>query len=198
MNYIVAPFAVAQFAAALISIGLSFLVWGRRRARGGLYLFYFFTAISIWTFANSLEAAAVSQNTKIFWSKIAYIGSQTSPVFLVLFTFEYTNRKNILSEFKIGMLFIVPIYIILMAASNESHGLIWNGFSPGPVGSNSLIYSHGILFWVAISYIFFLVVFIIIFIILFYRRLSAHISTPESIINCRDDIPMGRICSLYI
>jgi PAS domain S-box-containing protein len=153
----ITSYAVAQFAAALISIGLSVLVWHRRRARGGLFLFYLFIAVSIWTFANSMEAAAISQNTKVFWSKVAYIGSQTSPAFLVLFAFEYTGRKHILSEFKIGMLFIVPIFIILMAATNESHELIWNGFSPGPAGTNSMIYSHGILFWVAISYIFFLV-----------------------------------------
>jgi diguanylate cyclase (GGDEF)-like protein/PAS domain S-box-containing protein len=157
MNYMITPYALAQFVTALISIGLSVIIWHRRRARGGLFLFYLFATISLWTLANGMEAAAIAQETKIFWSKIAYIGSQTSPSFLLLFAFEYTGRKNILSEFKIGMLFIVPLFIVLMAATNESHELIWNGFSPGPAGSNSLIYSHGILFWVAISYIFFLV-----------------------------------------
>jgi hypothetical protein len=37
--------------------------------------------------------------------------------------------------------------------------LIWSGFTPGPSGSNSLIYQHGPAFWIGLTYIYILVSF---------------------------------------
>ena len=46
---------------------------------------------------------------------------------------------------------------ILLAFTNEAHGLIWVAFSPGPEGTNSLIYYHGPAFWLAVAYVFIMV-----------------------------------------
>ena len=129
-------------------------------------LLLLFVALIEWIFCNSMEAAAVPLQLKITWSQWAYIGTQTSPVFLFLFALVYSGRSNQLSVGKVAPFFIVPILIILLAATNEYHHWIWSSFSPGAAGSNSIIYHHGPAFWVGMVYIFTLVAFSTTFLIL--------------------------------
>ena len=136
-----------------ISVIVSVLVYRRRESRGGLPLFLLFMAISIWTLANSLEAASVPETLKILWSKVAYTGAQTAPVFLLLMAAEYTGRGKRITPLTKALLFVFPAVIILLAATNDFHNLIWTGFEPGPPGTNSIVYLHGTAYWAAIAYV---------------------------------------------
>lgn len=120
-------------------------------------LFLFFIAISVWTLGNSLEAAAIAPELKILFSKIVYVGAQFSPVLLLLFTLAFSGTIEKIKASLFLALSVVPITIIVLAATNEYHHLIWSSFPPGPAGSNSLIYHHGIAFWIGMAYIFILV-----------------------------------------
>ena len=159
MNYILTPYAIAQFATAGVAIIVSVIMWKRRNSRGGWALFLLFVAISEWTFANGFEAMGVAQDTKILWSKFAYFGAQTSPVFLLIFALTYTGKVNRIHPAFTGLLFLIPSLVIGLAATNEAHQLVWTDFTPGPTGTNSLIYHHGPIFWLGIVYIFSLVAF---------------------------------------
>ena len=166
MYNLTTPFALAQFISAGTSIIVTFICWKRRNVRGGKLLLLLFIAISEWTFCNGMEAAATLQEKKIFWSQLAYIGVQTSPVLLMLFALSYTGRKINFKVIEILLLFAIPILIIILAATNQVHGLLWVGFSPGPEGTNSLIYHHGPAFWLSMAYVFTMVTFATTFIII--------------------------------
>jgi diguanylate cyclase (GGDEF)-like protein/PAS domain S-box-containing protein len=157
MLYKLTPYTIAQLLTGVVSVAVAFFVWKRRASRGGWPLFFLFVAIAEWALSNGLEAAAVTQELKIFWSKIAYLGAQTSPVLLVLFALQFSGRGKRITPLTSALLFIVPTITIFLAATNEAHGLVWVGFSPGPEGTNSLIYHHGPAFWIAIAYIFIMV-----------------------------------------
>ena len=116
-----------------------------------------FVAIAEWSLCNGLEAAAIPQELKIFWSKVAYLGAQTSPVLLVLFALQFSGRGKRFTPLTTALLFLVPLITIVLAATNDIHGMIWISFSPGPIGTNSLIYHHGPAFWIAMAYIFIMV-----------------------------------------
>jgi diguanylate cyclase (GGDEF)-like protein len=154
LMYRVSPYALAQMTTAVVAVVVSILAYRRRESRGGSPLFLLFAAISIWTLANSLEAAAVPQDLKIFWSVVSYIGVQTAPVFLLLMAAQYTGFGKRITRFTTALLFVVPAAIIILVATNNFHNLIWTGFEPGPPGSNSIIYLHGPGFWFAIAYVF--------------------------------------------
>ena len=158
-NFILNPYAIAQMIAATVSIVVATMMWHRRSVRGGVELFFFFICISEWTLGNCLEAAAINPELKIFFSKIVYVGAQFSPVLLFLFALVFSGSIKRVKPTLVLALSIVPVTIMGLAATNEYHHLIWSGFSPGPAGSNSLIYHHGPMFWVAMSYIGILVVF---------------------------------------
>lgn len=152
MMYRITPYVVAQGITTAIWIIIAVFAYRRRGARGGWPMFLLSVALSIWAFANSLEAAAVSRSLKIFWLKVACSGTQTSPVFLLLMAAEYTGHGKRITPRFTAMLFIVPILIIILAATNEMHGLIWGGFEPGLPGSNSIVYQRGPLFWLSGAY----------------------------------------------
>lgn len=154
MNYELSAYAIAQFITAFISLIVTIIMWNRRSSRGGLVLFLLFLAIFEWAFCAGMEAAAINQETKIFWSKIEYLGAHVSPVLYLIFSIQYSGKDRMLSVIKIGLFFVIPLLIIILAITNDQHGLIWIGFSPGPPGSNSLIYHHGPFFWIGIAYIF--------------------------------------------
>jgi len=154
MKYLLTPYTFAQILTGVVAILVAGIVWKRRESRGGWPLFLLFIAVSEWALANGFEAAAVPQDLKILWSKIGYIGSQISPVLLLLFALQYTGRGKRINPLTTGLLFVIPAMIIFLAGTNDTHGLIWVGYSPGPIGTNSLIYRHGPAFWIAMAYIF--------------------------------------------
>ena len=154
MLYKLTAYTIAQLLTGFVAVAVSVIVWKRRASRGGWPLFLLFVAVAEWALCNGLEAAAVPQELKIFWSKVAYLGAQTSPVMLVLFALQYNGRGKRITLLTSALLFVIPALTILLAATNETHGLIWVAFSPGPPGTNSLIYHHGPAFWVSIAYIF--------------------------------------------
>ena len=158
-DLILTPYALAQFIAAGISIVTTILVWQRRSVRGGIALFLLFLAVSEWAFGNGLESAAVGRDLKILFSKIVYVGAQSAPVFLLLFALKFSGRVERIQPISVTGLFLIPAVIVSLAATNESHHLIWSGFTPGPSGSNSLIYQHGPAFWIGLTYIYILVSF---------------------------------------
>ena len=147
-------YTIAQLLTGFVAVVVSIIIWKRRNSRGGWPLFLLFVAVAEWALCNGLEAAAVPQELKIFWSKVAYLGTQTSPVLLVLFALQYNARGKRITPLTSALLFVIPALTFLLAATNEMHGLIWVAFSPGPPGTNSLIYHHGPAFWISIAYIF--------------------------------------------
>lgn len=170
MDYQFTSYVIAQFITAAVSIIVTIMLWKRRTVRSSWWLLLLFIAISEWALANGFEAAAVSQELKIFWSKIAYLGAQTSPVFLLLFALVYTRRIQRLKIGYIALFYVIPVFVIIAAATNEMHGLVWMGFSPGPPGTNSLIYHHGPVFWISVAYVFSIVSFSTTLLIVFAVR----------------------------
>ncbi len=165
MSHQLVLYVIPHLITAVISVILITRIWKRRSSSGGMQLFLFMLAIFEWSFSAAMEASAVGQATKIFWSKIEYLGAQTSPVLLLLFVLRYSDKDKWLIPWRKAALFVIPLITIFLAATNESHFLIWDGFAPGPLGTNSLIYQHGGWFWVNIVYIYMVVFTAILFLI---------------------------------
>jgi len=154
MKYLLTPYTIAQLTTGVIAIIVSIIIFRKRDTRGGWPLFLLFIAVSEWALANGLEAAAVPAELKIIWSQVAYVGTQVSPPLVLLFALQYTGQGRKISPLATGLIFVIPAVIIFLAATNNTHGLIWVDFLPGPPGTNSLIYRHGPAFWVSIAFIF--------------------------------------------
>lgn len=138
--------------AVLISAGTAAVIWRKRHAPGGLFLFWMMASILEWNLTGLMQVLCSEKQTLILWSKLSYLGSMSAQVFFLLFTLEYTHQQKWLTRRNITLLSIIPALTFLLAATNEYHHLIWTGFSPSPDGVN-MIYHHGVWFWIIVAYI---------------------------------------------
>lgn len=135
----------AIFAAATL------LVWYRRNSLGGTALSWLMIFALFWIFAGTMESASFGLDQKLFWLKLTYIGiAPTSPI-LLIFSLVYTRQTSWITRGRILILAVVPILIILLALTNEYHGLMWNSTSLNQ-SSNEFIYKNGPGFWLYTIY----------------------------------------------
>jgi hypothetical protein len=145
------PYAGVLHATTVISALIGFLALRRRKTPGGGILALLMFAVAEWAFASGLEAAAVGIPSKIFWSKIEYLGSLSAPTLFLLFALEYSQKKSWRKPIYLTLLSIVPIIGFIVTAT-QWHGLIWSSLTPDPALPNVLIYGHGIGYYILIVY----------------------------------------------
>jgi diguanylate cyclase (GGDEF)-like protein/PAS domain S-box-containing protein len=153
MTFQISSYSITFLVTVIILVIAESLTWWKRHAPGGIFLFLMILAVIEWNLTGFMEASSLQLTDKILWSKWGYLGVHLTPGLFLLFSLAYTGQKRWLTRRNILLLFLVPVITIVLAATNEWHHLIWTGFTPGPTGTNSYIYSHGIWFWVATIYI---------------------------------------------
>ncbi len=155
MFWQITPAAAILLAAALIVALTDWLVWRRHDTLAGIELFWLLSAIFVWCFSSAMEAAAPSLPVKVLWSKIEYLGSNSTPPLLLIFSLTYTRHRPWLTCWRTVLLWTLPVITVLLAATNEWHHLIWTGFVPESLaGANLYVYLHGPAYWLYVSYIY--------------------------------------------
>lgn len=141
--------AICAFTAAMaLFVGL--VSWRRREVAGATSLALLMFAVAQWSLGAAIEFSVSSISAKIFWSKIEYIGTVFTPVFLLLFGMEFNQLNRWITPSNIVLLSLIPCITLGLAMTNEWHGLIWTSFTPSPVGNNLIVYGHGLWFWIGL------------------------------------------------
>lgn len=129
---------------SLISLLLAWISWKRREMNGALYLSLLFFFVAEWSLTNGFELASVDMATKIIWSKLSYIGVVAVAPLWFLFTLDYTQNQEVIKKTRIIFLFLLPIFGLYLAFTNEMHGLIWSATTPYYTSEGLMIlYTHG-------------------------------------------------------
>lgn len=146
-------YALFFLATSLVSFFVTFLAWQRRSEKGAKELVYLMLSAGIWSFLILFETNSVTMTDKIFWSKLAYFGALSTPLFYLIFTLRFTGKDKFISLRNILLLFIIPMVVLALTFTNERHKLIWTGFSAINAQTNMMEYYHGIAFWIGyVSY----------------------------------------------
>ncbi len=136
--------------AITIDLYVALLAWRRRSVSGGISLFFLMLAVTEWTMFVLVELFVEPLPLKILSTQLSYIGSQTAPVLFLLLVFSLTKDTGRLQSRFVPFLFVVPFISILLAFTNQNHGLIWTGFTPYPGVEGVIQYNHGLLYWVLV------------------------------------------------
>lgn len=135
------------------------ILWPKRDQPGAVWLLILMVAIAFWGVGNGMEAAAPDIPSKLFWSKVSYIGVTNAPPLFFIFALEFCLQSRWVTLRNLILLWIIPFATLIFAATNEFHHLIWTYLTPSPIaGSSMYIYHYGIWFWVGIIYAYILVV----------------------------------------
>lgn len=157
MTWIYTPYAAVLHSTALLALFVAILVLFRRKTLGASTFSLLMFAVAEWSLASGFESASVVLEDKFFWSKVEYVGAVLTPTLFLIFTLEYRQLTRFLSPRHLILYAVIPLAALVLTMTNELHGLIWTEFTPGPEGSNSIIYHHGIGYFVLVAYSYFLI-----------------------------------------
>jgi len=134
-------------ATAVVSFFVSFLAWKRKNVHAAIELSQLMFFVGFYSIFTAFEVASTTESNKILFSKLAYLGAVTVPVFYYIFIMLYTGHENVTSRKNKLLLFILPLITLILTLTNEYHHLIWSGFSPIFPDTNLMVYNHGLWFF---------------------------------------------------
>jgi len=133
----------------VVALAVAAFAWRRRTTSGGIPFVLLSLAVAEWTFSRALQASTIEIPAKILWEKFAYIGIASTPLLWFVFIMQYSQNYRWLTRRHIIVASIIPILTMIVAATNEWHGLLWSSFTPASdVPGDYLILTDGL--WVPI------------------------------------------------
>lgn len=125
-------------------------IWVRRQtARWTIDITLLLTALFIWTMGYAAELTLPAQWLKLWMAKVQYVGITAVPVFWLTFALEFAGYHHLLSRKRLVWLGVIPMLTLLLAFSNDWHGLIWSSVTLDTSGVIDILQlGHGIWFWV--------------------------------------------------
>ncbi len=147
------PYVLSLIAAGLVSLVVGHHVWRRHPAPGARPLSVLMAGAGTFALPYALQIACTRLRPAMLWYGISFPGAVLlAPAWLV-FALQYTGREHWLTRRNLILLGIVPMLTILLAWSNDLHGLYASDFrlkSGGPFPI--LSWSRGPGFWLHAAY----------------------------------------------
>lgn len=107
-------------------------------------------AVAMWAATAGLDLLVGALPTRMLLAKLQYLGIASLPVFWFRFAGAYSHRLDALQGGLRG-LWIVPVFTVTAAFTNDSHRLLWSAVVPSPDGPD-LVFFHGPIFWINWAY----------------------------------------------
>ena len=147
------PYALILFAIAALTGGIAIYTFFYLRQAGTAAFAWTNVCMAAWSALYGIENLAPTLSTKTLAAQWEYIPFTLIPVFWLIFSLEYNGRKAWLTPVRIFALFVIPVFTITLAATNEYYHLIWEKVSLGPPGYPSInVENHGDWFFIHTIY----------------------------------------------
>lgn len=145
---VITIYSLLYLLGAIFCFILAYISHIRRKVSGSFELMMLLISVGVWVLCLFFEVSAIEKTTKIFWSKMSYLGVTTAPVMFMFFVIRFCGFEVFKTHLQRLFIFIVPGITFFLALTNEKHNLIWTGFSEISEKSNLMVYNHGFWFWI--------------------------------------------------
>ena len=146
-------FQIPLFVIGALAIILAASVWRQRGKPGAIATGMMMICLALWSLAYGVELGSDDLATRLFLTKIQYIGIALLPLAWYLFARRFSIVQTRLSGTQIAILLIIPLLTILLAWTNEWHHLLSYGATLDDSGPVTRIAKHyGAWFWVHTAY----------------------------------------------
>ncbi len=153
MHFQYIPYIWILLASAVVAAALGVYAWRHRAVPGAAPFAILMSASVVWTLANGLEMAGTNLPTKLFWANVQYLSFAISPLAWLALALEYTGRGAWLTRRNLALVSLGPVTTIILAWTNEFHGLLRRNVRLDFAGPFPVIAkTAGPWFWVAIPY----------------------------------------------
>jgi diguanylate cyclase (GGDEF)-like protein/PAS domain S-box-containing protein len=152
VTFVFSAYTVVYLVGLVVSAVAAVYAFPNRRSPGGRWLFLMAAAAGAWSLAEAFDFSSSTLGSHILAAQLSYLGATTAPVFLLMFALEYSGRTRRRLGWSATILFIVPLFSILAAFTNQLHHLVWPGFSQLAGHPNIIVYQHGPVYWLVTLY----------------------------------------------
>jgi diguanylate cyclase (GGDEF)-like protein/PAS domain S-box-containing protein len=142
--------SIPLLVAGLISAIICIYALRRRHIPHAVQFGWIAIAVTIWTLGYALRINSSELAGKMFWQHVLYLGSSTTPVFLLIFALGRAHHQRWLSWRMLALLMLPAVITMLAVLTNDLHHLMWRALwldpdlknTPGPVYWFSTAYSN--------------------------------------------------------
>ena len=160
------PYIWPAVVSTVLPVVLGVYGWRRRSVPGAFPFIALMACGALWALGSALELLSTDLAAKIFWAKVQSAWQPSLVAAGLWFALEYADLRRWLVRRNLILLAIPPFLWLLLILTNNTHGLIWSGFSFD--GSVSPI--RNATAWIFITYAFLLgLATIVVFAWLFWR-----------------------------
>jgi len=135
-----------------ITLVTAWINWRWRDQQGIALLAGAMLSLSAWAYFNAAEAFSLQTAVKQAWAILENLAVGAFVNLIFLFVITYYGLGRWLTRAGHWILWLPLAGYLFLELTNPWHHLIWSGFSPGPAGSNLLIYQHGALYGVSLTF----------------------------------------------
>jgi PAS domain S-box-containing protein len=144
--------AAAYVLIAFIACMLGGHAWKRRTVPGGRYFVLIMITVSFWALLCAVEQVVSNANAIIMIARLEYVAVTLAGPLWLLFVLDYGYRSRWPITGNVKWLFVVPVITILLALTNDWHGLIWYRSS-----TDLTVLGYSIGLWVNLLYTYILI-----------------------------------------
>jgi len=159
MYYTIPGLIMIFTAMALVFMVVHF--WRKKNIPGGNWFLTLIFFTFFWALFGGMEEMVSGLSEKILFSKLTYLSIPFVSVVWFTFIIRFLGIFKKLSGYPLILLWIIPFIVMIMAWTNEDHGLLWPSFTratsdpasrllygTGPVKQLIIVYSY---FFILIS-----------------------------------------------
>ncbi len=158
MNWEISIYSIPLWIASFVTALLARYAWRFRNFLGAKSFMLLMISVAIWCLGYGFEIAAPGFPLKLFWAKIQYLGIVSVPLFWVVYTIHFTGNSSWLSPRVRKLLLVFPLITLLLAWTNDWHGLIWKEIQVNTLGPfHDLSIQYGTWFWFNLFYSYLLI-----------------------------------------
>jgi len=191
MSFQYSPYGIVLMISAIIVLSLAIYSYKKRSSNLHVYFLFLMLSVFFWCLGSAMEFFSIAVWAKIFWIQISYIGVATAAPLWLMLILEYGKYEKYLKPACVMLLFIIPAIVLIMAFTNQWHGLLWPSITPSSSQPGALlIYGHGPVFWTNILYSFIMVLTGIIILIRMFINSSPAYRPQISILIVSGAMPL--------
>jgi len=187
------PFAIPVFLAVVITLLLTIYAFRRPDKQGERYLGMLMLACSWYSLFYGLELSTLDLTKMWFFLRMEYIGGLFLGPLLTLFGLAYTRRKTRITPGFIGLILILPVFLLIAVWTNQFHHLFYTSIDA--IDNDfylAMETDKGVLYWVHEGYAMGLVLVTNILLFKTLRRV------PDGYYNQMLVVLTGSLCSWVI
>ncbi len=136
-----------------VSFAAALLAWRERPEPGASALVLLLGGVVWWALFLVFELRADSLARKLLWSDVQWVGVVVIPIAWLLFALAYTGRDEYVRPHVVAALAVVPTVTVALAATGQSHDLLYRSTNIVTYGDLVLLdRAGGPWYWVVAAY----------------------------------------------